>query len=373
MWTPDAPNSTTGTTTELGTLVGYGNSQALAINDSGQIVGSSTVEGFEDHAFLWTPARPNGTTGEMVDLGVLPAGVRSTASGINDKGVVVGSSFFADEDGAGRRHAFRWTPAKRNATTGAMRDLGILPGDAWSFATGINRRGDVVGYDYSSFAAEDNVVRPFMSRGGTLVPFARMPAAFDVFVFTSGARVPGQFRPTAISDRGSVAGWTREDAVGAEDYPRWPVLWTPTKPNGTTGRIPQTPGRHLQREGARAERSWPGRRRRLYRALLWTLAPHGLKIAIDIKPGDASNVIKPGGTGTLPVAILSSKRFDATTVDPLTVTLANAVVPLPSRRRAARLRQGRQPRRPSGPADSREQGRAHAATARSAPSCAERP
>ena len=139
--------------------------------------------------------------------------------------------------------------------------------------------------------------------------------------------MPGQFRPTAISDRGSVAGWTREDGVGAEDSPRWPVLWTPTKPNGTTGAFLRLPDAffnaralalndHGQVVGGDS------------RALLWTLAAHGMKIAIDIKPGDASNAVKPGGSGTLPIAILSSKRFDATTVDPLTVTLANAVVPL---------------------------------------------
>jgi len=49
-----------------------------------------------------------------------------------------------------------------------------------------------------------------------------------------------------------------------------------------------------------------------------------LEISIDIKPGDFPNTIKLGSDGTVAVAILSTPTFDATTVDPLTVTLAGA-------------------------------------------------
>ncbi len=51
-------------------------------------------------------------------------------------------------------------------------------------------------------------------------------------------------------------------------------------------------------------------------------------MAIDIKPGVYPNSINLGSHGTVPVAILSSETFDATTVDPLTVTLAGANVRL---------------------------------------------
>lgn len=48
--------------------------------------------------------------------------------------------------------------------------------------------------------------------------------------------------------------------------------------------------------------------------------------AIDIKPGSDSNSVNLGSGGTVPVAILSIAEFDATTVDPRTVTLAGAGV-----------------------------------------------
>jgi len=49
-------------------------------------------------------------------------------------------------------------------------------------------------------------------------------------------------------------------------------------------------------------------------------------VGIDIKPGSDDNTINLGSFGVIPVAILSSPDFDATTVDPETVTLAGAEV-----------------------------------------------
>ncbi len=51
-------------------------------------------------------------------------------------------------------------------------------------------------------------------------------------------------------------------------------------------------------------------------------------MTIDIKPNSSPNTINLGSGGVVPVAILSSATFDATTVDPLTVTLASAPVKL---------------------------------------------
>ena len=47
-------------------------------------------------------------------------------------------------------------------------------------------------------------------------------------------------------------------------------------------------------------------------------------IPIDIKPGSDPNSINLGSGGVVPVAILTTDTFDAATVDPITVTLADA-------------------------------------------------
>lgn len=51
-----------------------------------------------------------------------------------------------------------------------------------------------------------------------------------------------------------------------------------------------------------------------------------LTVSIDIKPGDPNNTINLKSNGRVDVAILSSATFDATSVDPSTVTLAGAHV-----------------------------------------------
>ena len=49
-------------------------------------------------------------------------------------------------------------------------------------------------------------------------------------------------------------------------------------------------------------------------------------VAIDIKPDSSQNTINLGSAGVVPVAILSSAEFDATSIDPETITLAGAPV-----------------------------------------------
>ena len=85
-----ATGSSTPEAKDLGTLGGT-SSQAVAVNDKGQVVGfSSTAGDAESHAFFWTQK------GGMVDLGTL-GGTFSGAEAVNDNGHVVGTSSTAGD------------------------------------------------------------------------------------------------------------------------------------------------------------------------------------------------------------------------------------------------------------------------------------
>lgn len=123
---------------DLGNLGGKAWHTPMAINNRGDIVGFSDLKGDVSggklsanfHAFLWTKE-----TGQMTDLGVLEGDSLSEALDINDRGQIVGVSYPS-------AHAFLYENGKMtdlNAYLPADSPLLLLA------ANGINDRGEITG------------------------------------------------------------------------------------------------------------------------------------------------------------------------------------------------------------------------------------
>jgi probable HAF family extracellular repeat protein len=191
---------------DLGTFGGaFG--QAKGINDMGQVVGVVSSPDNAEHAFLWTPSAPGGTTGEMVDIGGLPGGGSQTiALGINGLGQIVGIDMVA-----GVGHAYVWTPERPGAPVGAVTDIS---GGLASSANAINDIGQVAG------TAQFQTGSAFLwsARSG-MVSLGTLPGATSSEAF-------------GINNAGQVVG-AAYDGFG-RDHPR-AFVWTPSSAGATTG------------------------------------------------------------------------------------------------------------------------------------------
>lgn len=174
--------------TDLGTLGGNA-SEAVAINDRGQVIGMADTTDDHWHPFLWQ-------NGKMRDLGTL--GTEGTwVYDINDRGQVIGDGHTRGGD----EHAFLWE-------AGQMRDLGTLGGVEKSHASDINNRGQTVGEadTNKSDRYADPYAHAFLWQSGKMQDL--------------GPRGSPESEAVAINDRGQVVGWSATKTRGT-----YPFLW----------------------------------------------------------------------------------------------------------------------------------------------------
>src|SRR5216684_2349455 len=132
--------------TPLQPFPGGFSSYATGVNNRGQVVGwaengvhdpscNTSFQTLQFRAAIWQP------DGTMQELPPLPGDSTSAATAINDLGQVVGISgdCFIAVGFSSARHAVLW----RN---GVPIDLGNIGGDAWNTPTAINNQGTIIGF-----------------------------------------------------------------------------------------------------------------------------------------------------------------------------------------------------------------------------------
>jgi probable HAF family extracellular repeat protein len=281
---------------------------ANGINDDGHIVGDYTDAAGGHHGFL-------------LAAGVLTTIDADTASGINNDGHIVGT--YSDAGGA---HGFLLQP-------GSFTTIDV-PGRSTS-ARGISNRDDIVG----SFSPGHG----FLYVGGTFFTVQFPPGdnrtlalgindgqqivgtytddrdRFHGFLLSAGiyttVDVP-RSRETvaaAINNHGQIAGRYRisgepafrgfvllENALIMIDVPD-SLATEVTGINNSR----QIVGLYADADGH-------------VRCFFATPTSEPITVAVDFKPGSATNPINPRSNGEVPVAILTTDTFDATTVDAAT-------------------------------------------------------
>ena len=208
-------------------------SAATAINDRGDAVGISGIcqnaVGNQSAAqmVLWRDGVP-------MRIPTLGGAAWNTPEMIDDAEDVVGfSDLPGDQNGAHfNGHAFLWTAAA------GTKDLGVLPGDAVSFAYSINNRGQIVGQSCTPGCASS---RAFIYQNGTMYDLNALldpsSAAYDL-IFANDINDEGQITGLAVNTgsgaivafrltpRGSVSSQSVRRTM-AEPMPRYRVRMGP--------------------------------------------------------------------------------------------------------------------------------------------------
>lgn len=177
---------------------GGGYSAATGINDSGAITGTDRASG-PPHAYS-SVAGDLGTLGGQVSYG----------EGINNSGQIVGSSFTGD----GGTHAFLYSG-------GSMTDLGTLGGD-FSSASAINDSGQIVG---SSSLVGYSYQHAFLYSGGSMTDLGTLGGdssyAHDINnsgqIVGSAGGIAFLYSDGVMTDLGRLGGSSYATATGIND------------------------------------------------------------------------------------------------------------------------------------------------------------
>jgi probable HAF family extracellular repeat protein len=210
-------------------------SDAWGINDHGQVAGYANNANDEDRAYLWQPHSPNGSSGDLIDLGLLANGHESFAYNLNNRGEVVGACQMT----SGQFRAFVWRPDAPNSTTGAMIDLNdYLPQNSeWNFlnyAMAINDAGQITGYGF----------KKDMSLHAFLLTFDRSEPVLSASDKAALARVV-----RAISAAPVIDVTVNTPAASRPEAPAPPSADTTVRTLVRASTSPQTPNAYVAAQG----------------------------------------------------------------------------------------------------------------------------
>ncbi|UKD57971.1 HAF repeat-containing protein [Amycolatopsis sp. FU40] len=236
--------------TDLAPLPGDDQSLALAVNEAGTAVGTSSAgrDPRLDHPVRWdtagrptalpTPGAAQGQARAINSQGVaagyvltptiaiparwdaagqatlmpLPPGYHNAmGEKISDTGVVVGEWQTPD----GLQHPFRWDP------DGQVTDLGTLPGDTWAVATGISADGTIVSGQDSN-PAKAHSVR--WVNGGPITDLAPAAWASANNVMNRNGTIAGHLTDVEHGSSAPVT-WDRDGVLRHLQWPSANPVW----------------------------------------------------------------------------------------------------------------------------------------------------
>lgn len=310
-----------GTITDLGAF--SGRSYGYGINNAGEVVGYREMPNDQFHAFLWSQ-------GQLVDIA--PSIHYSQGNAINDHGQIVGyydsngtcgflfengimhdfgtytSGFDAiDINNAGKMVGYTYRIAYITAFLWQNDQwiyLSNLPGCRGSIADAINERDQIVGNSFSA----SYVYHACLWENGTIRDLGTLPGGDSSWAWD-------------INNLGQIVGSSHANISGRQVSRA--VIWQDGQPIDLNGFLPPGSTWSLGRADGINDNGWIIGTGNLGNRHDFLLRPV-LAVSVDVRPGSESNPVNLKSNGVLPVAILTTDDFDATSVDPPTVRFADA-------------------------------------------------